>query len=123
MLDDPGCLGEIEEFTKREGLKVTAGGRFHHLISAGQDKGLAVARLREIFSAHCPEGVVTVALGDSPNDLMMLESVDIPILIPQSGGQYPEVRLPRLRKAGNPGSRGWNESVERVLDELQKNTG
>jgi len=123
VLEDPGRLGEIEELAKREGLKVTAGGRFHHLMSAGQDKGLAVAKLREIFSAHCPGGIVSVALGNSPNDLPMLESVDIPILIPQSGGQYPEVRLPRLRKARNPGSRGWNESVERVLDELQKNTG
>lgn len=123
VIEDPGRLGEIEEFAKREGLKVTAGGRFHHLISANQDKGLAAVKLREIFSAHCPEGVATVALGDSPNDLMMLESVDIPILIPQNSGEYSEVSLPRLRKAENPGSRGWNESVERVLDELQKDTG
>jgi mannosyl-3-phosphoglycerate phosphatase len=123
VLEDPGHLGEIEEFAGREGLKVTAGGRFHHLISADQDKGLAVALVREIFRANCPEGVVSVALGDSPNDLPMLGRVDIPILIPQSGGRYLEVRLPRLRKAGNPGSRGWNESVERVLDELQGNTG
>ncbi|HOD36575.1 MAG TPA: HAD-IIB family hydrolase [Syntrophales bacterium] len=123
VLEDLDRLDEIDEWAKREGLKVTAGGRFHHLISANQDKGLAVVKLKEILAAHCPGGVVTVALGDSPNDLMMLESVDIPILIPQSGGQYQEVSLPRLRKAGKPGSRGWNESVERVLDELQKNTG
>jgi mannosyl-3-phosphoglycerate phosphatase len=123
VLGDAGRLGEIEKLAAREGLKVTAGGRFHHLISAGQDKGLAVALAHEIFSANCPEGVVSVALGDSPNDLSMLGRVDIPILIPQQGGHYLDVRLPRLRKARYPGSRGWNEVIERVLDELQENTG
>jgi mannosyl-3-phosphoglycerate phosphatase len=118
VLGDPSCLAEIKERAEREGLKVTTGGRFHHLISAGQDKGLAVRLARDIFSANCPEGIVSVALGDSLNDLPMLERVDIPILIPQGGGDYLDIRIPRLRKAKYPGSRGWNEAVEEVLDEL-----
>ena len=122
VLDDLSCLGEIKELAALEGLKVAEGGRFYHLVSMDQDKGLAVRFTTDIFSANCTEGVVSVALGDSPNDLPMLASVDIPILIPQSGGHYLDIQIPRLRRAGSPGSRGWNESVERVLDELQKNT-
>lgn len=122
FLGDMNCLDEIEERAKREGLKITKGGRFHHLMGADQDKGLAVARTREVFAADCSEGIVSVALGDSPNDLPMLLNVDIPILIPQRGGHFADMEVPRLRKAKSPGSRGWNEAVEEVLDELQENT-
>lgn len=122
VLGDPSCLGEIKERAEREGLKITTGGRFHHLIAAGQDKGLAVVLARDIFSANCPEGIISVALGDSLNDLPMLERVDIPVLIPQGGGGSPDIGLARFRRAKYPGSRGWNEAVEEVLDELQENT-
>ncbi len=122
VLREPGDLAEIEKWAEREGLKVTTGGRFHHLISAGQDKGLAVELTRDIFSASCHEGIVSVALGDSLNDLPMLESVDIPVLIPQWSGEYLDIRMSRLRKAKYPGSRGWSEAVEKLIDELQEET-
>lgn len=122
VLGDMNCLDEIEERAEQEGMKITTGGRFHHLIGADQDKGLAVVRTREVFATNCPEGIVSVALGDSPNDLPMFRNVDIPILIPQRGGHFTDMEVPRLRKANSPGSRGWNEAVEEVLDELQENT-
>jgi len=118
----PGCtavLPLLEGKAARAGLQVVRGGRFHHLIGAGQDKGRAVRLLREISSVRDGRQIRTIGLGDSENDLPMLAAVDIPVLIPRLDGSSPDIQLPGLVRAVEPGSRGWNEAVERLLDELR----
>ena len=44
----------------------------------------------------------------------MLQSVDIPVLIPKHDGSYAAISLPNLIKAPYPGPKGWNA----VLQEL-----
>ena len=63
-------------------------------------------------------GLRTIGLGDSENDLPMLEQVDIPVLIPRPGKGHLDIRLPGLVWAREQGSKGWNETVERLLNEL-----
>jgi phosphoserine phosphatase len=46
---------------------------------------------------------MTVALGDSPNDLPMLRSVDRPIIVEKHGGGYD--RSLRRRISNGPGER------------------
>jgi len=46
--------------------------------------------------------------------------MDTPVLMPRPGKGYLDVRLPGLVWARKPGSRGWNEVVERLLDEYAK---
>jgi hypothetical protein len=49
----------------------------------------------------------------------MLREVDIPVLIPKPDGTYEEMDLPSLRRAASPGARGWQESLENLLNELE----
>jgi mannosyl-3-phosphoglycerate phosphatase len=109
-------VGELTRIAASQGLKVTAGGRFFHLIGARQDKGVAVRRCVEVFDRNTGGGIVTVGLGDSENDVPMLASVDIPVLLPRADGAYQDCDVPGLLRAGHPGSRGWNEAVLNVLD-------
>ena len=74
------------------------GGRFYHLMGAN-DKGNRepATRLNGIGRLEQQKGrtLVTVGLGDSLNDLPMLESVDYPILIQKPNGSYDQdVQLP-----------------------------
>jgi mannosyl-3-phosphoglycerate phosphatase len=42
----------------------------------------------------CPtaqQAIITLGLGNSPNDLEMLENVDIPIVVPGCRGSHPEL--------------------------------
>ncbi len=56
--------------------------------------------------------VVTVAIGDSPNDIPMLERVDRPIIVRKHDGTYDErIRVPDLLKANGIGPDGWNRAV------------
>jgi mannosyl-3-phosphoglycerate phosphatase len=101
----------------RAGMKVLKGGRFYHLVGLHQDKGEAVRIAKRLFSVDHREPVKTIGVGDSLNDLPMLEEVDIPVLIPHPDGTYEKMTLPNLRRAVSPGSRGWQESMDALLDE------
>lgn len=109
-------LAALAVIAAEHGLKLTRGGRFHHLIGAGQDKGVAVRVCGEIFARNTGSPAVTVGIGDSENDLPMLAAVDIPVLIPRPDGLSPDSSLPGLIRASRPGCLGWVEVVERILD-------
>jgi len=110
---------ELKEELAEHGLTVTRGGRFYHLMSAGQDKGLAVAETARLFQADCHGKIVTVGLGDAENDFAMLKVVDIPVLVPKPDGKYANLKLPGMRKAPYPGSRGWGAAMTKILDDFQ----
>ena len=101
-------------------MTVTRGGRFYHLISAGQDKGRAVAETRGLFQAGLQDRLTTIGVGDAENDYSMLKAVDIPVLIPRPDGSYSNMAVAGLRKAPFPGSKGWGISIMAVLEQLQK---
>ncbi|RJP90148.1 MAG: HAD-IIB family hydrolase [Desulfobacteraceae bacterium] len=111
---EPQVLSALAE---KEGMAITRGGRFYHLIGKDQDKGRAVCRVRDIFQQHTGEKFVTVGLGDSENDRPFLEQVDIPILIPHPVRGYLDMNRPGLLRAKTPGSHGWNTVMEGLLDE------
>ena len=115
LIADPEKLDALREEAREAGIKITRGGRFYHLMSDEQDKGEAVRRTLGIFRFNLGEELLSVGLGDRPNDLPMLSAVDIPVLIPHPDGRYEDIDLPNLRLAPCPGSRGWNEAVNDIL--------
>ena len=112
-------LQELKEEVADHGLTVTRGGRFYHLMAAGQDKGLAVAQTTRLFQAGFPDKIVTVGLGDAENDYPMLKVVDIRVLIPKPDGSYENMDLPQLHKPAYPGSKGWGAAITAILDDFQ----
>ena len=95
---------------EQQGFSWTRGSRYHHLMG-NNDKGKAVKVLIDLFRRKY-DTVTTVALGDSPNDLPMLEVVDYPILVQRPDGCYDdEVRLPNLKQANGIGPAGWNQAL------------
>ncbi len=63
------------------GLSVTRGGRYLHAMGDA-DKGKAALALKKMFLKECG-GVFTVAVGDSANDLPLLNVVDKPFWVNQ----------------------------------------
>jgi len=109
----------LAEAAARRGLRVTRGGRFHHLTGA-TDKGRALRLLLAELAQHgrCFERVI--GLGDAANDRPLLEAVDVPVIVPRADGA-PDAALvealPRARIAPFPGPRGWNAVVLALLEE------
>jgi mannosyl-3-phosphoglycerate phosphatase family protein len=101
------------------GARVLRGGRFLH-VSGECDKGSALQWLHRIFQAHAAKApVYSLAIGDSHNDIAMLEAADHALVI-----RSPAHRPPLLRRQHNisisalNGPAGWNAGVRQVLEKL-----
>lgn len=107
-----GEIARLESLAAAAGLRVTRGGRFHHLTGSNS-KGEAVRILMSSYRA-AGEPVVSLGLGDGPNDLELLQAVDHPILVARpDGGHAPELcaGLPDARRTLGAGPEGFAEGV------------
>lgn len=111
-----GGVTGLREAVKDLGLTCTEGGRFFHL-SGNADKGVATTRLTEIYRENCSGvQVVAIGIGDSLNDLPMLEAVDIPVLVKRPDGGYDErVNVEGLIRAEAAGPKGWNDALLKLV--------
>lgn len=111
-----GDANGLREAITAMGLKCTEGGRFFHL-TGNIDKGKATKRLTEIYRKNCPHfNIVSVGIGDSLNDLHMLETVDIAILVKGPDGQHDRrVAVKGLIRTEAIGPRGWNDAVLKLI--------
>ncbi|MBI2486010.1 MAG: HAD-IIB family hydrolase [Deltaproteobacteria bacterium] len=104
------------EITRR-GFKHTEGGIFHHIMG-DNDKGKAVKILTNLFKQKF-SNLKTIAIGDSLNDLPMLEAVDIPILVQKPDGQYDSrIKLDNLVFAEGIGPEGWNNAILNLFEKI-----
>jgi mannosyl-3-phosphoglycerate phosphatase len=118
--DEPFLFeGSDEEKTKlleairSKGFNFTQG-MFYHILGLS-DKGKAVSILTELYKRESGE-IITVAIGDSPNDIPMLEKVDRPVVVQKPDGNYEaEINIPELIKADGIGPEGWNKAVLKFL--------
>jgi mannosyl-3-phosphoglycerate phosphatase len=112
---DPDVDARLDRAARARGLRVTHGGRVHHL-SGPADKGRA---LREI-AGRMPGGAEgdVVGLGDAANDLSLLLAATRPIVMPRPDGTIDSAlaaHLPGVERAPAPGPAGWSAAVLAVL--------
>jgi mannosyl-3-phosphoglycerate phosphatase len=109
-----GKTNEIEGAAASLGVIAIQGGRFWHLI--GHDgKGRAVASLIESYR-RLFGNIVTVGLGDSPNDFPFLEIVDIPVILGAAKQRLIIPRsLDRARRTSLLGPEGWKEAMLDII--------
>lgn len=105
------------------GLQTTQGGRFRHVM-AKTDKGKALNWLLQRYQELSPQFDWTVvALGDSPNDLPMLQVADIGVLIPNPHrARFEILEIPDLVMPTQSGPAGWSEAVLAIIQKSSKKT-
>ncbi|WP_008308292.1 HAD-IIB family hydrolase [Leptolyngbya sp. PCC 6406] len=103
------------------GFRVVVGDRFSHLIGAAAGKGAAVHQLAALYGGLLSPGqaLTTVGLGNSPNDIDMLENTDIAIVLPGEDGPHPRLCDRGWRIAPQPAPEGWATAVQAVLVETE----
>jgi mannosyl-3-phosphoglycerate phosphatase len=121
VLEGQIAWNRLVKAAEARGLQCTRGGRFYHLMGEN-DKGIASQRLMAWYrrlAKHDGQGMITVGIGDSLNDLPMLRVVDCPILVQRPDRSYdPDVQLPHLIRADGIGPVGWNRSLMDLLPSL-----
>ena len=120
LIADETKIGELAALASSRGIKITSAGRFFQFMGMQQDKGRAVRQCAQIFVKNTDGGVVTIGLGGKASDILLLKSVDIPILLPRFDGSYEDIDLFNLVRANQHGSRGWNDSIMNALNSLEE---
>jgi mannosyl-3-phosphoglycerate phosphatase len=109
----------LNEIVQDLGYRIVVGDRFCHLLGAGAGKGKAVQWLVDGYQFARPDAqITTLGLGNSPNDLEMLEAVDSPVIVPGNKGIHPGLSGKGWQVAPAPGSQGWAEVVKAFLASL-----
>ena len=97
-------------------VHIFKGNRMSHLLSSESHKGEAVKQLKLHLQN---KDVKIIALGDSQNDLPLLEYADIPIVIPGKDGpnKYLQTGINKghFRLANAPHALGWSNSIEEII--------
>lgn len=110
---------QIEASVKELGFQVVIGDRFSHLIGVNAGKGKAVSQLVSCYQKTIGDRqIFTIGLGNSPNDLAMLEVVDRAIVIPGKNGVHPGLLGRDWQIAPSPAPEGWTEALEGVLAKM-----
>ncbi|MBD3226323.1 MAG: HAD-IIB family hydrolase [Caldithrix sp.] len=109
-------LNAVAEYCTQNGFRLLRGNRFFHLIGA-TDKGKAVRHLTDLYLQKTGrETLQTIGIGDSMNDLQMLEAVTVPVLVQKPDGSYQQgIDLSNLYYAKGIGPVGWNEAILSLL--------
>lgn len=107
----------LKQYANDHGYDLVKGGRFFHLTN-GYDKGQALYWLKQQFSRANPhQAQFAIALGDSANDIDMLEAADQAIIIKNPHSQNIDLApgVPLIRSS-KPGPAGWAESLNSFLN-------
>lgn len=111
--DQESRSAELAVALAGRGARLTRGGRFWHVVS-GRGKGDAVALALDLYRVLVPD-LVSVGLGDAPNDAEFLRLVEHAFLIRSPRLAELQGLVPLGRPTTAPGPEGWNEAVLSVL--------
>lgn len=129
QFSEPGeWTGTAEQFDRwtrmlsKRGVSVRRGGRFSTL-SFGSSKAARMREIVKIIAATSDQPIFTIALGDAPNDIEMLEAADRAFIVANPHGEplsclagEADGSISRTQKSG---PEGWNEAVLSILNELE----
>lgn len=118
-LDSVDAMEHFEEALAERQLKLVKGGRFYYVIFERADKGGAINWINFNFHEACPDAKIkTIGIGDSANDLALLEGVDLPVVVAPPRGQALELSRPNTLYTQASGPLGWVEGVKKALEHL-----
>ena len=109
-------MGEFNSILNKKGLNMTKGGRFYHLLSVNANKGNAIKEVLATQNTIGSEPPVSVGIGDSENDIPMLQAVDIPYLVRKKDGNYIEIPVIGIKVTDSIGPAGFTEAMKDICE-------
>ena len=117
---DPGEEASLDRAAEAMGLRVTRGGRLHHLVGPSS-KAKAARDLRRCYEGRI--GPVTlVAAGDGANDLELLAEADRAIVVARPDGSHQPslvAGVPAAHFTTAVGPAGFAEGIGAILDPVE----
>lgn len=99
-------LQKAKRIVEEKGLTITHGGRFH-TIRGRTSKGAAAKILLDMYNEE-HDNVRSIGIGDSQNDLSLLDAVDVPFLVGKGKKDFDTSQFARID--------GFVDVVDEILD-------
>lgn len=114
--DSVSARQKFEHQINALGLSLLEGGRFLS-IQSHYDKSNAMNwMVKQQAATPSSDPLITVALGDSPNDAAMLNCADIAVVIKSAKSEQIDIAGPhRLIRTKRPGPAGWQDAITEIL--------
>ncbi|WP_165398956.1 HAD-IIB family hydrolase [Shewanella maritima] len=97
------------------GAEMLEGGRFLH-VGGQSDKAQAMNWLTMLYAFERAQTMYTIALGDSGNDIAMLNAADVAVQIKSPVHDFPLLHTKKpVLKSPYPGPRGWAHCLSELL--------
>jgi len=106
----------VNQLLKPSGFVLSRGGRFYTVQSDSLSKGKAVEWMKHIFRQTTVRPTCFAAIGDSLNDVSMLEVVDLPFLVQRPDQTWADVEIPHLVKIKGVGPVGFSMAVDWMVE-------
>ena len=118
-------------YAQEAGMKVIHGGRFLD-VTIGTDKGIAVEILRRLFKNKYSNDVTFFGIGDSTNDIPMLNLMDFSILVQRPDKSWLNYKGTKTKNSANNksvsnnnhimingiGPHGWENAIHKIIWEF-----
>lgn len=125
-------IARFLKYTQEAGMKVIHGGRFFD-VTIGIDKGRAVEILKKLFNSKFHNNVTYFGIGDSTNDIPMLNLMDISILVQRPDNSWLDYKGTNLKngvssnstsnnnilKVNGVGPYGWENAIQNIVLEMK----
>ena len=112
--DNQARLLQFKQLLSNQNINMTEGGRFIHL-SGQYNKGRAMQWLVEHWPTCKSNNTKVIALGDSMNDVSMLNNSDYAIIIKNKAKKIKAKGNVRTIYSSLPGTAGWVETLSKLL--------
>lgn len=100
------------------GLVLLQGGRFWHVLDMQAGKDKALHWLQEQFKQRDGKQRITIGLGDSPSDALLLDSVDYAVIVKGYSRQTMTLQNDspqRVYRSQSYGPEGWKEGLDHFI--------
>lgn len=120
FLGDDSEKNELRQCLEEKGYLAVEGGRFLTVMPK-TSKSERMAEITARYASEFGEAITTIALGDAPNDLAMLEAADTGVIIANPAHAALPVtereRKGHILRSSLAGPAGWNEAVIKLVRE------
>ena len=114
--DSEERFSQFEKMLTENDIQIVRGGKFRHLMGK-IDKADGAKFVTNLYKNAYPKiDWTVVALGDSENDLKMLEQADVACVIPHDGKIRIRPNNTNTIYATQDASSGWNECVQQLIN-------
>jgi D-glycerate 3-kinase len=111
--DSGVAYSRFAESLEAYGVRLLTGGRFEHAIG-NTDKAKPIRFLKNRLFNNIDTKIV--CLGDTSNDIAMLELADIPVCVKSPVAKYPKLSHACAYHTEEVGPKGWSEAIEKILE-------